>query len=1536
MRVTTAILMLAGVLLAQGGEVTLLTDEAISRYLRRGQQLAQEGQWAKVVDILQRVVEGDPKIFPDLDSDVLNAAVHSTDGFLFYPARELCIRELAKMPPEGIAAYRAAYDTRAKALLKKAEEATDITARAIAYAKVYDDHLVSSYGDDALARAAEINLDLGRYYEALFLLNRLIDLYPSDTDVDRPMSFAKAAYCAARIGNERERDRLLAQLASEYPRARIRLEGKLVATSDLPKERAFKVREGGLPSVVRESDWPVTGGDTSRTRVADDIPQTIARTPLWSFKISERDPRLAVTLRQEMVGGEFKVFEDIWRVVQHDRGDAPPPKPFGNSSIDPYPAVFPLVHDGIVFYKDYALLIARRVRSGRLERLVTDYKLEEETQAHLRRPEYRTPPEIVRPGVNDPSRGKRLEAVYRSLDYGGNALVVTAGRIVAVEPRGAPVNMVASGLPSNRASNVLVAYDRETGKTVWAWDLDLMAKEIWRDPAKKRAWEADYGAHRYVVFRGAGVASGGLLYTLVDMRDSKNNPAGVAVWAFDLQDGAVRFRTQLHRPDDLMQKLPTDATLAVAGGAVYATTSTGIVAALDALPPGRVRWIRRYERSVKKGLRVAVRRGGRGRGRAVARPEVAHTFALNYPIVAAGKVIVMAPDGNEMLVLHAEDGRIAWRIKRKDLQRFAYVVGVSNGVLVLAGSSVIGLDLADNGKVLWGPTPLVDSEYGRGFVGRRYAYIPTTAGAGSSRIHRYDLLTGDRIEPLEFQVPRLGNITYVGGRLLAATGDTVRCFSTIEDEIAGIDARLQAEGESARLFHERGEVQLLAEGGSLRARARDDLAKALELLDENDPAAKAIRQLALDNLHAIALAQSDLSAIDEARKIAKTPAYRAQTALVHALVLSQMGKSKEAFDELSRLATEFDGVEVIHTREVLTSRAAADKTRNAMLERSPEMRAEFERSVRGKIADALARGDVGTLQRIPDVEGRIHPAEEAYLALAQIHRNKRQPERAEAAFGSLIQDFPESPRLGEAYLRRALSLAERGLRSDARDEEREGLRHLDPQERRALAPLIDKLKGLLPEEMKSRRLPHVEIPLKSTTLGLRDAVPVAISGKVPAALEDATLLARNGGYLAVGLDGRLLWQAPLAGPVTALGTASDPKTVSISAAVARARLAVAVGEDLVLADAYGVMRLNAGTGKRTWAETENPKKLAAMFAAIRNDLERADKLGRPLRRRNRLARYAIQGNLLVRLHPERGVEGFDLDKGDTLWKDDAPSAEPVGAPRIGGGLIAVGWARPGLVRIYSLTGELLFEHSIKDSRGRVGGRLLAGPVVDRRGRLYMVTGTDDDNSSGELLIVEPTTGKRIFKRDRWFVQSPTAALLHVDDERAVFHDGGDLTNLHIIKFGRATASFTVPDVLPVIETIPDGSRLFVFTHHPGRSGAGARLFRLDMRGEKHIVYEHQRPAFSYARPVLTERYLAVCSVERHQARLALYDRDAAESHKPPEPVLFGRGATEQRVLMLTTEAAGHFQTAPVIVVSGKSLVMSTPFDTVRLSAPVER
>ena len=111
------ILLPAGLAGAEGGEVTLLTDDAIPRYLARGRELARAEQWDKMVDILQRVVIGDPEVFPDLRSDVLNAAVYSVDDKIYYSARELCLQELARMPPEGLRAYRAAFDSRARALL---------------------------------------------------------------------------------------------------------------------------------------------------------------------------------------------------------------------------------------------------------------------------------------------------------------------------------------------------------------------------------------------------------------------------------------------------------------------------------------------------------------------------------------------------------------------------------------------------------------------------------------------------------------------------------------------------------------------------------------------------------------------------------------------------------------------------------------------------------------------------------------------------------------------------------------------------------------------------------------------------------------------------------------------------------------------------------------------------------------------------------------------------------------------------------------------------------------------------------------------------------------------------------------------------------------------------------------------------------------------------------------------------------------------------------------------------------------------------
>ena len=314
MRTPVRLLILAllpgGALWAEG-EVRLLTDDAIPRYLARGQELARAEQWDKVVDVLHRVVIGDQDIFPDLRAEVLHSAVYSEDDKLFYPARELCLKELARLPPEGLEAYRAAYDVEAKALFAAAEAAEGIGDRLAGYSEVYDKYLPSTVGDDALDRAADLHLAQGRFYEALALYRRLVDLYPKDTDRDTAMVLAKAAYCAARIGDREHRDVLLERLAGAHGGGRLKVQGESVAVVDLPEHPVMAVRGGDAGD--RPEEWPVAGGNASRARVPEDLPDDLPVRPLWSFRLDERDARLHAPCGR-------------WYVARHDREPSTTPQ----------------------------------------------------------------------------------------------------------------------------------------------------------------------------------------------------------------------------------------------------------------------------------------------------------------------------------------------------------------------------------------------------------------------------------------------------------------------------------------------------------------------------------------------------------------------------------------------------------------------------------------------------------------------------------------------------------------------------------------------------------------------------------------------------------------------------------------------------------------------------------------------------------------------------------------------------------------------------------------------------------------------------------------------------------------------------------------------------------------------------------------------------------------------------------------------------------------------------------------------------------
>jgi len=1505
---------------AGDGEVRLLTDDAIPRYLARGQELARAQQWDKVVDVLQRVVIGDQEVFPDLKPEVLHSAVYSEDGRLFFPARELCLKELARLPPEGLRAYRDAYDAAARDLFEAAQKVEDIEGRLAAYAEVYDKYLPSSVGDDALEAAADLDLSLGRYYEALALLRRLIDLYPKDTDRDLPMVYAKAAFCSARIGDAEHRDTLLDRLASEFPEARLRIQGELVAATAL-KDHPLMASRGGR-GIERATDWPLAGGNPARTRRGEDLPEDFPRKPFWSYRLAERDPTLTAAHWD-------------WLVVTHDREASPEWQLVGAPMLTPYPTVRPIVQGGLVLYKDYREIVARRVGSGTLKALVTRTR----PPGAADDPSYFYPLKDVRPGADSLSKDARnLEAVYQFFDYGGNALV-DAGEYLAAVESPTPPNELRNASPQIGRPNTLVVYSRRNGKLLWAWSRDYCSTEVRQDPEAYAAWQRDFESHPAPVFYGPGVIAGGILYTITAETDER----GLSLWAVDAATGQVRFRTQLHYADEVQKLVPRGAAIAVAGGVVYAVTECGVVAAVDALPPGRVRWIARYDRNYEKG--VTRRRQGFVRG--IVNPG----FAFNDPIVAGGKVIVAATDAQEIVALDAESGRLAWSVPKKALPGIQYVVGAtdavvpgegSRGVLVLAGDKVLALDLA-KGDRLWGPRALEGWPGGRGFLGDRYAYIPTKAeNAPRSFLERFDLVTGGKAESLVFDVAQLGNVVSIDGRLIASNGAEVMCFTTYEAEVARLDKALATEPERAPLLLERALVALTADP-KRREQARADFRHAIEAADAEGTDSAAMRAYALDNLFALARENLDLQALEEARTIVAPMAahrapgagkyhpYEAQVALEEAELLGRLGRGAEALEKLEAFVDRYGHMRVVRENRVVDATAAATTLREHLKATNTAFKTAFEQSVRGRIAAAVAARDVEALQAIPGRYAFESPSEEAYFELASLHEETGAPERAEAVLREFLDKFPEHRRAATAHLLLARALAKQDRLDEARAEANEGISRLDEQARAENRDLLAELEKALAAKEAAAPLPRLRIPLAQVArLELEGFTPVRVEGALP---EGWTILASAQEVAAVDAAGALQWRRanPCAATPVEPGPAGEVSTLALAAEVAAARFARVVGGDLIYGDVAGLMRIELAAGEVQWRSPNHPSRAVqeaqAALDLLRADLRLARTTGHVLRR-HPLPSYVLSGNVVVRVHPVVGVEALHAGTGEFVWDDlEARGQVAVGPPCVRGEMIAVGWTQPGSVRIYDVrTGAHL------NTFRRKGTIVVAPPVLDPLGRVAIISTADPNGDHGELGVFN-VRGDEPALPTAYTVATSTAAVLYADGTTLVFHDGGSGNeNLHFVdlEHNRRTSRKT-GDLLRSYQVIRDGGRLFLFTTSPGLEDQGARLLRIDIHGADALEYEIPLKSEAFGPPLLTQRYVGIAAAGARGAHVRLFDREASAASRGPQPV-FVTGDTESSDLDFPRLEGAQYGVAPALVAAGDGLVVGHPYGAFRLHA----
>jgi len=1502
---------------AADGEVRLLTDDAIPRYLTRGQELAKAEQWDKVVDVLHRVVIGDPEVFPDVKDEVLQSAVYSEDGRTYYPARELCLRELARLPPDGLRAYRDVHDGAARQLFATAEATPGIEDRLAAYAKVYDNYLPSSVGDDALCKAADLDLQLGRFYEALALYRRLIDIYPKDTDQDLPLAFSKAAYCAARIGDSEQLALLLERLGSEYPAATVLVEGKPVPATELKDHPLF--RRGGGGGARAAMDWPIAGGNAARSRTEPDLPEDLPKHPFWSFSLSERDPRLTAQ-------------GTIWRVFVHNREPSPDPQlnvP-AREYVAPYPALFPIVDEGLLLYKDGREVLARRAGSGALVHLAGAIV----SPPSMDDPLYCCALDDIRPGTqNSVKDANVLEGIYRYLDYGAASLLVANGMILATDWRGAPHELRSEAVLPNQP-NSLVAYSRSTGKAMWGWDETSYSKPVHDDPAAFDAWQKDLQLHRAACFLGPGVAAGGILYTLVTEREG-DEMGMVSLWAVDVTTGRVRFRTALHYEDEVNRLLPRGAAVAMAGGTVYAATQAGVVAAVDALPPGRVRWITRYSRSFE---------GAQGGRRGFRAGRIKEAFAFNDPVVAEGKVIVAAADAAEVIALDAETGRVVWSIPKRSLLSASYVVGVKEGLLYLAGDKVIAIDLS-KGEIVWSTPPLEAVPEGRGFVGERYVHVPTKhPNAGRSAVERFDLKTGQPADPLLFDVEELGNLLSFDGRLVASNGKEIMCFTTYEAEVARVDAELNLPGaDRAELYLDRA-LLALAGGTKRRDQAREDFAKALEAGPEDESAE--IRRYALENLFAIARDRNDPGALDEAERIVvplrgegqTTHPYDAQIALLRAEVLGRLDKGPEALAALERFMDRCGHLRVVRDGRVVDGAAAGAALREQLQSESKSFAAAFAETVRGRIEAAVARKDEAGLRAILDRYGAEPPAEEARFALADIYEAAGRTDEAEAELRDFVSEHPQHPRVATAHFRLARFYAKQGKVAAARHARFEAVSRLDEPGRRENAALVAEIDGILDKSIDTPASPRLRLPLRSLPIALEGAAPVEVKGGLP---EDLALFATSTEYVAVDASGTIRWHAPNPG-VTGISAGPDgePATAAVAGAIAAARFAVRQGDDLLLGDVTGLMRIHAATGEVRWRYQPNAAVARdegqAAVDLLREQLRRARTTGFVLRS-NPLPAYAFvespagttASGVIVRVHPRAGVEAIHAGTGQLVWLDaDTRGKVAVGPPVVFGEMVVVGFASAAWVRVYNASdGARIQTWQPPETL------LLAPPVVDPLGRLFLVSTTQKDGAGGRIEFLDIRSGEAHGRRP---VAGANAAVLCADGKKLVYHDGGSgMDNVHFVDLesGRI-ATCRGPEMLRSFEVL-GAQRLFVLTWSPGLEDEGSRLFRIDPGSDEVLEYDYRVRASAFARPVLTEHHVAVAAVLARGAHVRLFDRDASEQSRGPQPLFVDPSGKETADMDFQATGATRLGTGIGIATAGGGLVVGHPWGAARLAPPAE-
>lgn len=702
--------------------------------LQRVQACLADQQWDEAITTLQRVME---------DS---GAALVQITPLRYLPVRDVCHAQLAALPPEALAAYRARVDPLAQEWYEAARTQRDVAR----LRELIDQYFCSSFGDDALFLLGELLLEAGDVSGARRAWERLLETPPLEIEADRYAQVRNdpdlpAEQAALLDGSYREVERgdgvwmsmpielrltateaqtlarlwrahgltspLLCYPGTELPLAEIR--ARILWTWLLQDPT---LAEQGWTSFAQEfgAAQGVWGG--RRVVLRDYLQQALGTS--WRPDPTESQPSATYTLggnaeRNSTAPVEPALDSLLWRVTLPKAPAAElgyPSSPVAEDRSDRL-SYHPVVAGNLVLLCTEHTVLAFDLRTGQ--------------------PAWGSDPVIYRPA--DPVAVAPRSARLSSLGTPRFTLTVDGTRLFARV--GSPV----TGSAGERAG-------QQRPSRIVCLDLAGEGRLVWELEPPGEGW----------AFEGSPLCDGQNIY--VGLRRSETTQQAY-VAAYDAATGLPRWQTFVCGGETPARGQVDEIThnlLTLSGDTLYYNTNLGAIVALRTLDGG-ILWLTRYPRA-----------------RGDLNQRAAHFYRDLTPCVCVQGAVIAAPsDSPHVFALDSASGRFLWRTAA-ELDDPVHLLGAAQGRVIASGNQLWWIDLA-TGKVACDEFPLGGSPrgFGRGVLVGGRIWWPTR-----ETIYVLDERTGQLLRTFELAARGLagGNLLAVGERLLIASAEEIVCL----------------------------------------------------------------------------------------------------------------------------------------------------------------------------------------------------------------------------------------------------------------------------------------------------------------------------------------------------------------------------------------------------------------------------------------------------------------------------------------------------------------------------------------------------------------------------------------------------------------------------------------------------------------------------------------------------------------------------------------------------------------------------------------